>query len=395
LASIPSFLIPTNYTHQHQVVWEKCPEAGNAWNRHNSLLQVYHYLGTRQQFEFRNDARLSLEWAGRNDRFDRYSGEGVGTRDDLRPWIQAFVHSVGKEEAIRLLRGIGRTEGWPSANATRFADQPCWVSTNGEELDADERVFYSIAKTDRSGAAVADMLLAHAYGFANKIRYAGACAEGELPYREQTEELIRAVGLQEILTYACPKKGGEGLILGRKVYVSKNTHIFTPAYLKHLHARVKYPSTKNHSVVVHVRRGDVSPCSFYANRYLPNSHYLQILKDYVPPDLPVTILSEAKSFETFDDFGNYSLHLDTDLVEAWKTMTTADYIVLSKSSFSMVPAILNRNATVIYTPFMQKKLPHWKVVSDEILEHSREGLLKLIEQRCSPEEKEIALRKLS
>ena len=421
LSSMDVSVIPTNYTHQHRVIYEKCPEAGHTWHRANSLLQVYHYLGTLEQHNFRNDARLSLEWAGRNERYERYKGEGVGTRDDLRPWLKAFVKSVGKEEAIRLLEGVGRTEGWETADAheLRFAAEPCCVmtvdvnvpgtgNTKDENIDGNDddstgsqdsskkKVFYSTAKTDRSGAAVADMLLAHAYGFANHMTYAGACAADDLPYRKKTEELLQAVGLQDVLVYACPEKGdSKAAILDRQVYVAENTRIFTSSYLKHLHARVKYPTTKNHTVVIHIRRGDVTPCSYYANRYLPNSHYVQILKEYVPPELPVSIFSELDAFESFDDFANYSLYLDTVLSDAWKAMITADYIVLSKSSFSMVPAILNRNATVIYTPFMQKGLPQWTAVSDDIMKNTKRRVLELIEQRCSPEEKNVALRKIS
>ena len=395
LASIPPFIIPTNYTHQHRVIYEQCPEAGYTWHRDNSLLQIYHYLGTLQQFKFRNDARLSLEWAGRNERFDRYKGKGDGMQDDLRPWIKAFVDLVGGREAIRLLEGVGRTDGWESAEAhsSRFADEPCCISVDTESQAIFK--FYSVAKTDRGGAAVADMLLAHAFAFANNMNYAGACAQGDLPHQKTTEQLIEAVGLQDVLTYSCPESADDGFILERQAYVAKNTRIFTESYLQRLRSQVHYPSQKNHSVVVHVRRGDVTPCSYYANRYLPNSHYIEILNEYVPPDLPVSIFSESNAFESFDDFGNYSVYLDTDLAEAWKAMLIADYIVLSKSSFSMVPAILNRNATVIYTPFMQKRLPQWRVVNSEIMENTRKKVLRIIEQKCTSKEKKIALDKLS
>lgn len=40
---------------------------------------------------------------------------------------------------------------------------------------------------------------------------------------------------------------------------------------------------------------------------------------------------------------------------------TADIVVLSKSSFSFVPAILNMNATVFYTPYWQRRMSRWTV----------------------------------
>jgi hypothetical protein len=321
------------------------------------------------------------------------------------------VNIVGKDEAIRLLEGVGRTEGWESAkaHAGRFADKPCCVSrtssekrqaiesNENDESRAERRTIYSVAKTDRSGAAVADMLLAHAYSFANNLIYAGACADGHLPYRQSTEQLIEAVDLQGVLKYACPGDDDDdegATILDRKTYAAMNTRIFTKEYLKYLHSRIDYPTSKNQSVVVHVRRGDVTPCGYWANRYLPNSHYMKILKAYVPKDLSVSIFSETNAFESFDDFVNCSIYLDTDLSKAWRAMITADFIVLSKSSFSFVPAILNPNATVIYTPFMQKKLPQWKAVNDDIMSDTRERVTRMIEQRCSRTEKEIALQKL-
>lgn len=397
LSSIPSELIPTNYTHQHRVIGKVCGKAGYTWHRENSLLQVNHYLGTFEQFQFRNDARLSLEWAGRNERFERYLGEGDRAVDNLRPWIRTFVDSVGKQEAMRLLEGVGRTGGWESAATapSRGLESPLLHPQRRRAVDTG-RMFYSIAKTDRAGAVVVDMLLAHAYGYANNMTYAGACpVQGSLPYQEDTKLLIHAVGLQNVLKFACPKRRRDGMIVNRRAYASKNTQVITRSYLEHLRVRVTYPSTKRHIVVVHVRRGDISPCNYYANRYLPNSHYLQILSEYVPPGLPVSIFSESDSFETFDDFQNSSLYLDTDLPDAWKAMISADYIVLSKSSFSFVPALLNPSATVIYTPFMQRGLPEWKVVSDEIMDHSRERVLEMIEESCSPEEKKIVLTKLS
>lgn len=408
LRGVDTILIPSNFTHQHRVIYEKCGKAGHTWHEENSLLQVHHYLGTLEQHEFRNDARQSFQHAGRNERFRKYRGMGSNqTREDLRPWIKAFISIVGKQEAIRLLGGVGRTEGWESADthARRFADEPCCVSTSAEQkmkernrnrkLGAGRNVVYSVARTDRSGAAIADMLLAHAYAFNNNMIYGGACSEAYLPHQRSTEQLIEAVGLQDLLQYACPMVSDGVSILDRKKYVGKNTRIFTQDYLKYLHSRVKYPTTKNHSIVVHVRRGDITPCGFYANRYLPNSHYTTILEEYVPSNLPVSIFSEADTFESFDDFSNYSVFLNSDLSEAWKAMVTADYIVLSKSSFSFVPAILNPNATVIYTPFMQMKLPRWKAVSKGIMENSTKRVLEMVDQRCSPEETHIALWKLS
>jgi hypothetical protein len=125
LSGIPAEMIPRKKTHQHRVLEPICGEAGRTWTRKNSLLQVYHYIGTYEQFTFRDDARLSTKKAkGRNVRYERYTGRDIGRQDDLRPWLKGFIDFVGKDEALRLLDGIGRTHGWEGAQAhvERFVD---------------------------------------------------------------------------------------------------------------------------------------------------------------------------------------------------------------------------------------------------------------------------------
>jgi hypothetical protein len=425
LSRVPARLIPQGETHQHRVIHDLCPEAGHTWTRKNSLLEIYHFLGTLEQHSFRADARLALKTAGRNKRFDRYRGKHIGWNDDLRLWLKAFVSTVGQQEALRLLEGVGRTTGWEDSNlhAKRFAgpldpitiyndikleqdDDEGEDATEEEEAaaadgsddvdDASERpAFFTEARLDRAGASLGDMLLAHAYAFANNIIYGGACSPDDLPHQNSTQRLIDTVGLSDLLRFACPRRDRDSMI-ARSVYANQGTSLFTPSYLNFLHGRVQYPATTTakYNVAVHIRRGDVSPCSEYANRYLPNSHYLDILKEYVPSNLSVAVFSESNSVESWDDFRNCTLFLDTDLGEAWKAMMTADYVVVSKSSFSLIPAVLNRNATVIYTPFMHKKLKGWTEVSSTIQKKTSNRVLEIIQERCTKEEKKIALRKL-
>lgn len=124
LSSVDDSILPMAKTHQHRVIPEICAEAGHTWTRKNSLLQIYHYLGTKEQFNFRNDSRLSLKDAGRNNRFDRYIGQSIGKADDARPWLSLFLKLVGKKDALYLLDGLGRTTGWAGTSNLegRFAD---------------------------------------------------------------------------------------------------------------------------------------------------------------------------------------------------------------------------------------------------------------------------------
>jgi hypothetical protein len=89
--------------------------------------------------------------------------------------------------------------------------------------------------------------------------------------------------------------------------------------------------------MIHMRRGDISPCSIYANCFLPNSYYLEIIRDLLPPGLNVMIRSELECMEPFDGFVNYILWIDSDLPSAWHVMLTADFVVLLKSISPLSP----------------------------------------------------------
>jgi hypothetical protein len=97
---------------------------------------------------------------------------------------------------------------------------------------------------------------------------------------------------------------------------------------------------------------------------LPNQYYLDLIYKYAPPGANVTIYTERQSYEPLDDFGFYNLYLDGSIQDVWRRFLTSDVLILSKSTFSLVPAILSRRdkTKVIYTPFWHRPLPGWEVV---------------------------------
>jgi hypothetical protein len=285
-------------------------------------------------------------------------------------------------------------------------------------------IVYSILRPDRSGAIILDMLFAHAYAYSKNLTYGGACdlfgsnssssssssSDGgggsgtrRPTHQEDAKDLVRAVGLENVLRFECPadsnETNAERTLLPRETYVKKNLATFTRQYLLHVRSHVAYPP-RHHpgNAVVHVRRGDVTPCSpSYANRYLPNSHYVDILQQMIPRNASsVTILSESDAFESPEqDFAGHELRIDTALSSAWLAMMTADHVVLSKSSFSFVPALLNPSGKVYYTPYLQQKLPDWIRVPKRIQKRSRERVRSLIHERCADEDvKRAALLRL-
>jgi hypothetical protein len=249
-------------------------------------------------------------------------------------------------------------------------------------------VFYSVARTDRSGATINDMLLALAYGHARNMTYGGACYVKPMTFngpQRQAEklELIRALGLQDVLIFACPENKTE--IVDPNKYKSQRDTLFSTEFIDWLRSQVQYPAVPHGGAVVHIRRGDVDPCNKWKDRYLPSSYYLEVLKRHVPPGVPVTIFSESASFEPWDDFLrlDHKLQLDSDVAELWRAVLTAKYVVLSVSSFATLPAVLNANATVVYPPsWMAIPVSNWISVEESILARGRRSRKELAATRC-------------
>lgn len=164
-------------------------------------------------------------------------------------------------------------------------------------------------------------------------------------------------------------------------------------------------------IVVHIRRGDVNPCR-YPERYLPNDHYMRLIEKYWPTEMQlsssnytssfqtelpstgtmtektvrVIIYSESESYESFDVFYkyNYTVLLDTsDLGAIWNDIIDADVFIMSRSSFSHVPAILNMKGKIIFTPFWEQPLlEDWIVVPTELMNQTELQISQLRTDAC-------------
>jgi hypothetical protein len=119
--------------------------------------------------------------------------------------------------------------------------------------------------------------------------------------------------------------------------------------------------------------------------------FLSLIDQYTPTEqelngrtVHVTIFSESDSFEPFDEFleHGYSVELDTpNLVDVWIPLATADVIILSRSFFPMIPAMLNPNIVVstYYSAF--EPLEGWKIV-DEALTVQSEREASELKKQC-------------
>lgn len=202
-------------------------------------------------------------------------------------------------------------------------------------------------------------------------------------------------------------------------------------------------------IALHIRRGDVTPCSRdpeILQRYLTSKYYQSVLEHYVLryPSFfnhsVVTIYSETETLEPWVEFlkkyntnnekisvqttttGNtkastisqtiflphawYTSHrhssktpkettffqirllLNTDLLAAWQAMITADVFLLSKSSFSLVPALLNTPMNsdvyrrILYTDFWYDPLPQWTRIDSMLQWKEHESLEEVQAKYC-------------
>jgi hypothetical protein len=282
--------------------------------------------------------------------------------------------------------------------------------------DIIQSVLYHSARVDRSGSVILDMLLAHAFAFRSNFTYGGACwknsssSSSSAMMRQRHERFIEAIGLSHVLQFACPGNNSNSSVTQRfmdsPTYTRGGTSLWTTEWLDYIRSqRLVYhgsqqiptkPSVFSHrtrQIVVHIRRGDVALCNPETNnRYLPNSYYQKLLEEYVSTDADVTIYSERNSTESWNDFQQqqytanaYNFKLDESPMEAWQAMIDADVLILSMSSFSIVPAMLNHHGRIVYTPFWVQPLPQWYVVDDDTVRAMQRSKLRLMSQLCSNE----------
>ena len=232
---------------------------------------------------------------------------------------------------------------------------------------------YSIARPDRSGSKVNEDLFVYAYCLKMGYEYLGPIGTNWLEdHTKLCSFLNLPLPLQNI-----PEDGVSQRIIeedySRSVYPDVN-ELITPDFLN----LIRLQAEKNTSVVdewcnpkisIHIRRGDVS-LNTHTSRYIPNQYFLHscrmILERF--PNSEITIFSESDSSESFEQFSDIgcSLKLDLDLVETWKELINSDVFFMSKSSFSYVPGMYNKNL-VVYYPAWYQKLNHWLHSDDDLL----------------------------
>lgn len=243
----------------------------------------------------------------------------------------------------------------------------------------------------QSGRVIQDQLLCHAYAWHQNAVYGGACGGAEY---DEHEALLNSIGLRDELPFKCSgdfERDGKfkNSLIPRETYQKDDTRIWIPEYIDFLKSKVKYPTkeTNKFTIVVHIKRGDkCTPCKLPREgfqQYMPNSHYQRLIDKYLQPDARVVIFSQEGSYEPFDEFKakGYELHLDHPMEEVWQTIVTADVVILSRSSFGLLPSLVTKG-TVVYTPFWHKPLRGWHIVRDKEILGALERDTATLKEKC-------------
>jgi hypothetical protein len=136
--------------------------------------------------------------------------------------------------------------------------------------------------------------------------------------------------------------------------------------------RRKYDFARNErpddqvNIAIHVRRGDVGS-EINSLRFTPDEKILRTIKDlrqiWTDMSVPfsINLFSQGKAGE-FAEFSRLGCQLQLDADAAWtmRRLIESDLLVMSKSSFSYVAALINRGVK-IYEPTFNPPLSDWIV----------------------------------
>lgn len=126
-----------------------------------------------------------------------------------------------------------------------------------------------------------------------------------------------------------------------------------------------------YNIAIHVRRGDILDPYRWIKQEVFASIARRICQQH--PSAAVHVFSSGpnrdgnwSALETLvNDCGGVSFHVDEYEFETWLHMVSADAFIMSKSSFSAIPAILCRGEVYFPRGYFHVQLSHWRVFDTE------------------------------
>jgi len=120
-------------------------------------------------------------------------------------------------------------------------------------------------------------------------------------------------------------------------------------------------------VYVHVRRGDVKPEGQYAVRFSSDEEIrksIQFVRMVTKEKTKVYIVTENPNSDFREKFKDCTIVTEKNPIKSLFLLVHADILVMAKSQFSYVAALLSKNK-VFYDPYWQNPLPHWSILPVE------------------------------
>ena len=233
-------------------------------------------------------------------------------------------------------------------DGARWYTRLCVALLSASRVQCNE-IAVSRCRADRCGAVIQDMLYAHAWAAHSSQVYGGCCRRVH-----DCRSLLSVLNLSAVLNQDVDCSNATTV---PSTTYRKELRYFTLSWLTHIRSfQVTIRPKQQHTIVAHVRRGDVSIKT--PKRYLPNSYYISKIEERRLSSSRVIIFTEFAP--GLDDFyqRNYTVSFTPNLSVIWSTILNADVFIMSRSSFSYVPALFSRGI-VVYSPFWHQALPWW------------------------------------
>ncbi len=155
------------------------------------------------------------------------------------------------------------------------------------------------------------------------------------------------------------------------IHRHNNADVYTHEFREKLRNKYSYgpPKAKYRRkyIALHVRRGDVTS-EKNAGRFTSNEQVVKTLDLFLErtnSDMPVHVLSQGKEsdFPEISDRGVAKFHLDTDVFETIHRMVCAKGLIMGRSSFSYIAAILG-TGEVVTDLWYHRPLSEWFINSE-------------------------------
>jgi hypothetical protein len=208
--------------------------------------------------------------------------------------------------------------------------------------------------------------------------------EGEILREQLTKPWIERVRISKLIEL--PYSGDNVLYVVKHCHEYANYFPYRYQAISDRFAEKYYSSAKNElpchydrsrlNIAVHVRRDDVVQQGPTANRYSTNEFVASVLRQIIDVALNTTLPVSVRLYSEgqvvdFGELGDMDIefHLNECPFSTLNNLVRADVLLMSKSAFSYVAALLSRGVKVFEpfdpTSFVHRPLPHWIVAHQD------------------------------